>query len=141
MNPMVIRFLSFAALGALASASPARDYPVDAGWSRAPDLSVYGALRLSSELAQEQEILCRGRNPAVVEDRWRAAYAAREAWITDALTRRYGTSAIARAARVNVGRITCATFSDDRWRKHHYRMLRLLEYRLVPRDHFRRPAP
>ena len=137
----MIRFLSFAALGVLASAGLARDYPVEAGWSRAPDLSVYGALRLSSELAQEQEILCRGRNPAAIENKWRTAYAAREAWITDALSRRYGALAVSRAANVNVGRITCATFSDDRWRKHHYRMLRLLEYRLVPRDHFRRPAP
>jgi hypothetical protein len=133
--------LSFAALSASASAGSARDHPVEAGWSRAPDLSVYGALRLSSELAQEQEILCRGRNPAMIEDKWRAAYAAREAWITEALARRYGSAAVARAANRNVGRITCATFPDDRWRKHHHRMLRLLEYRLVPREHFRRPAP
>lgn len=138
---MLMRLFYVAGLLLAASASPARDYPVEAGWSRAPDLSVYGALLLSSELAQEQEILCRGRNPASVEDKWRAAYAAREAWIADALTRRYGALAVSRAARVNIGRITCATFSDDRWRKHHYRMLRLLEYRLVPRDHFRRPAP
>ncbi len=137
----MIRFICLAALGLVPSASPARDYPVDAGWSRAPDLSVYGALRLSSELAQEQEILCRGRNPASVEDKWRGAYAAREAWIADVLTSRYGAGAVARAANVKVGRITCTTFPDDRWRKHYYRMLRLLEYRLVPRDHFRRPAP
>ena len=135
------RFLCLATLGLVATASQARDYPVDAGWSRAPDLSVYGALRLSSELAQEQEILCRGRNPASVEDKWRRAYAAREAWIADVLTSRHSAGAVARAADVKVGRITCTTFPDDHWRKHHYRMLRLLEYRLVPRGHFRRSAP
>ncbi len=136
-----VRSLGLVALALAATASQARDYPVGAGWSRAPDLSVYGALRLSSELAQEQEVLCLGHNPASVEDRWRAAYAAREAWIREALSRRYGTAAVARAADVKVGRIACTTFRDDRWREHHFQMLRLLEYRLVPRDHFRRPAP
>lgn len=137
LKPALIIFL----IWPLAVAASARDTSVGTGWSRAPDLSVYGALVLSSELAQEQEMLCRGRNPALVEDEWRAAYAARQAWIADAMTRRYGASAVARAAGVRVGRLTCPTLSDRSWRRHHERMLRLLELRLVPRDHFRRPAP
>jgi hypothetical protein len=125
----------------IATSAAARDLTVGTGWSRAPDLSVYGALVLSSRLAQEQEILCRGRNPARIEDEWRAAYGAREAWIADALRRRYGLGPVARAADVKVGRLTCPTIADRSWLRHHDRVLRLLELRLVPRDHFRRAAP
>ena len=115
----------------------ARDYPVGTGWSRAPDLSVYGALVLSSALAREQDILCAGRNPARVEDDWRTTYAAREAWIADALATRYGEAAVARAANMQIGRITCPTLADRQWRRHHGRMLRLLELRLYPREQWR----
>jgi hypothetical protein len=121
----------------ISSSALARDYPVGSGWSRAPDLSVYGALVLSSALAREQEILCAGRNPARVEDEWRGVYAAREAWIADALTSRYGAPAVARAANMQVGRITCPTLNDHQWRRHHGRMLRLLELRLYPREQWR----
>lgn len=128
-------------LAGFAPPALARDAPVGTGWSRASDLSVYGALRLASGLAQEQEVLCAGRNPARVEDRWRAAYAAREAWIADALRARYGQAAVARAGAAEVGRITCPAVTSSVWRRHHHRMLHLLEYRLVPRDHFRRAGP
>jgi hypothetical protein len=124
-------------VAAFAASASARDYPVGTGWSRAPDLSVYGALMLSSALAREQDILCDGRNPALVEDAWRATYTAREAWIADALTTRYGAAAVARAANVQVGRITCPTLENHQWRKHHGRMLRLLELRLYPREQWR----
>jgi hypothetical protein len=115
----------------------ARDYPVGTGWSRAPDLSVYGALVLSSRLAREQEILCVGRNAALIEGEWRATYAARETWIADALTTRYGAEAVARAGNRQVGRITCPTIKDYAWRRHHNRMLRLLELRLYPAEQWR----
>jgi hypothetical protein len=137
----MIRALTAILLAIFAAPALARDPSVGTGWSRAPDLSVYGALVLSAEIAQEREMLCRGRNPAAVEDAWRAAYGARAAWIADAMTRRYGAAAVARAGQVKVGRLTCPTFADQSWRRHHESMLRLLELRLVPRDHFRRPAP
>jgi hypothetical protein len=133
-----IRGLLLATLLILApSGVLARDYPVGTGWSRAPDLSVYGALMLSSALAREQAILCEGRNPALVEDAWRQTYAAREAWIEGALTTRYGRAAVARAANVQVGRITCPTLENHQWQRHHGRVLRLLELRLYPREQWR----
>lgn len=137
----MIRSCILALIAFLTAPASARDIAVGTGWSRAPDLSVYGALVRSSELAQEQDILCRGRNPARVEDEWRRLYGAREAWIADALRTRYGDAAVTRAERIDVGRIECPVIARADWRRHHARMLRLLEFRLVPRDHFRRPAP
>ena len=122
---------------ATGAGAAARDYPVGTGWSRAPDLSVYGALVRASALAREQEILCAGRNPARVEEDWREVYAARETWIADVLTARYGAAPVARAAGVQVGRISCPTLESHGWRRHHGRMLRLLELRLYPRDQWR----
>ncbi len=137
-----MRLILSLALMLAANSATAREYPVGTGWSRAPDLSVYGALLRSSALAREQDILCSGRNPALVEDEWRSNFGAREAWIADALRARYGPAAVARlGAGATVGRITCPVVSDNNWRLHHHRMLRLLELRLVPRDHFRSPAP
>lgn len=135
---MLRTLLALTFLGLLGGTPAAgRDYPVGTGWSRAPDLSVYGALLLSSALWREQQILCRGRNPARVEDEWRDVYAAREAWIADALTSRYGALAVTRAANVQVGRIACPMIEDHKWRRHHGRMLRLLELRLIPREQWR----
>jgi hypothetical protein len=119
------------------SPAMARDYPVGTGWSRAPDLSVYGALVLSSALAREEAILCGGRNPARVEDDWRATYAEREGWVADAMQARYGVDAVERAANIKVGRISCPTVEDYKWRRHHGRMLRLMELRLIPTDQWR----
>ncbi|HEV2747293.1 MAG TPA: hypothetical protein VGW34_08350 [Allosphingosinicella sp.] len=107
--------------------------PPGTGWSRAPDLSVYGAMDLAGELAREQEVLCLGRNPAAVEARWHAQFGAREAWIAATLAARHGAAAVAEAERPMVSREPCPLVVDHKWRRHHRDMLRLLELRLHPR--------
>src|SRR3712207_5671070 len=84
------------------------------GWSGAPDLSVYGAMDMAGELAREQEVLCLGRNPAAVADRWRYEFAAREDWIRAALTQRYGATAVAGEAARVAGREPCPEVMDER---------------------------
>lgn len=111
-----------------------------AGWSRAPDLSVYAAMTQAGDLAREREILCAGANPAVVADSWQARFGAREAWIGQALAARYGTAAMARARIYPVGRESCPAIPDYRWREAHIELLRLLEVRLYPHDSWRRAA-
>jgi len=91
---------------------------------------------LAGKLAREQSILCVGQNPALVDAYWTAEFVAREAWIANALTNLYGADAVAREASRRVGRATCPTIADDDWRREHARLLRLLELRLYPRDHW-----
>ena len=126
---------------ALAACQPndARDSrpPVGTGWSRAPDLSVYGGMVLAGKLAREQDVLCARQNPALIEGYWTAEFEARETWIASALTNLYGADAVAREANRRVGRATCPTIRDDNWRREHARLLHLLELRLYPRDHWR----
>lgn len=106
------------------------------GWSRAPDLSVYGALDQAREVVREQEILCLGRSPAAVDARWRTQFAAREEWIAAALVARHGADTIAEIESRVPPRHRCQTMSDGRWRRHYTRMLRLLELRLYPADYW-----
>lgn len=86
------------------------------GWSRAPDLSVYGAMKLAGALGREQEILCHGRDPALVETRWRTRFAEREEWIAGTLAARYGTAPVEEAERIRVGRERCEMIGRNRWR-------------------------
>jgi hypothetical protein len=108
--------------------------PVGAGWSRAPDLSVYVALNQAGQLAREQEILCLGRNPALVDDRWRGEFGARHEWIEAALAARHGAEVLAASERRLIGREPCPEIINDRWERHYSRLLRLLELRLYPRE-------
>ena len=110
---------------------------VGTGWSRAPDLSVYGGMVLAGKLAREQDVLCARQNPALIDSYWRAEFEARETWIANALTNLYGADAVAREANRRVGRATCPTIRDDNWRREHARLLHLLELRLYPREHWR----
>lgn len=111
--------------------------PVGSGWARAPDLSVWSAMGVAREIAVEQEVLCFGRNPALVEARWRAAYGAREDWIEGAMVRRYGLPALVRAETDPIGREPCERVRGNRWRDHYARLLRVLELRLYPRESWR----
>jgi len=102
------------------------------GWSRAPDLSVYSAMRVFGEVAQEQEILCQGFGPAGVRRDWSEDFAGREARVTAALATRHGARALsdAEAAAVATRSVPCRDWPNDRWRDQYVRMLRLLEARL-----------
>jgi hypothetical protein len=37
---------------------------------------------------------------------------------------------------MRVGREPCPTFREDRWHRHHARLLRMLELRLYPKDYW-----
>lgn len=111
---------------------------VGTGWSRAPDLSVYGALDVAAEVAREQEILCFGRNPAEVDAAWRAEFGARADWIAATMIDRYGADAVALATSQAVGREPCPTIANNEWRRSYARLLRTLELRLYPAGHWSR---
>jgi hypothetical protein len=123
------------ALAGCATATPSVP-AVGTGWSRAPDLSVYSAMQTAGRVAREQDVLCERRNPAEVDDLWRAQFSEREAWIANALEVRYGAAAVRANAGLSVGREPCPTVRNDRWHRHHARLLHLLELRLYPKDHW-----
>ncbi|HEV2541303.1 MAG TPA: hypothetical protein VGU70_00930 [Methylobacterium sp.] len=114
--------------------------PVGTGWSRAPDLSIYGAMDMAGELARESEIVCRGRKPGAVSRRWQAEFGAREDWIRSALAQRYGAEALAAEERRVPGRSRCTTFDLDDWRSHYADLLRVLELRYYPPGHWETPS-
>jgi hypothetical protein len=121
-------------IGACALAGCAADSWVTpgTGWSRASDLSVYGAMDIYGEVAREQAILCQGFAPAGVTAGWARDFGAREAAVTAALAARHGEEALAEAEAAAVASrpIPCAELPDGRWRRHYARLLRLLETRL-----------
>jgi hypothetical protein len=127
-------------IASLALAACSKSGAVGAGWSRAPDVSVYAAMVQAGELAREREVLCAGANPATVADGWQARFGAREAWIADALAARYGQAPLARARIQPVGREDCPAIADHRWRDAHADLLRLLELRLYPRSWWEQAA-
>ena len=127
---------SLTLLGACAAPSTPPPPAVGTGWSRAPDLSVYSAMRTAGEIAREQDVLCWGRNPAEVDDLWRTQFSAREAWIATALQTRYGPEALQEHGPLRVGREGCPTFREDRWHRQHAQLLRMLELRLYPKDYW-----
>ena len=102
------------------------------GWSRAPDLSVYSAMRVFAGVAQEREMLCQGFRPAGVRRDWAEDFAGREARVAAALAARHGAGALseAEAAAVATRQVPCSDWPNDRWRNQYVRMLRLLEARL-----------
>jgi hypothetical protein len=95
-------------------------------------------MRTAGEIAREQDVLCWGRNPAEVDDRWRIQFSEREAWIASALEARYGPAALQASGPLRVGREHCPTFNSGKWHRHHAELLRALELRLYPRDYWSR---
>lgn len=121
-----------AALAATLGACAATDLPPGAGWSRAPDLSVYSAMTLYGGVAREQAMLCGGFSPASVESHWHEDFGARHAAIESALVSRHGADAVERAeaAAVATRRVPCPDVPSLTWRENYARLLRLLETRL-----------
>lgn len=101
-----------------------------AGWSRAPDLSVYASMDLYGEIARQQASLCGGFTPVTVRDRWARDFGSREAAVTAALAARHGAAAVERAEVDPMRRVRCGDFIDLKWRHQYARLLRLLEMRL-----------
>lgn len=102
------------------------------GWSQAPDLSVYAAMTTFGGIAREQSVLCGGFATASVERHWREDFGAREAAVTARLAERRGAEPVRQAAAraAPTRRVGCPDVPDLRWRRHHARLLRLLETRL-----------
>jgi hypothetical protein len=100
------------------------------GWSRAPDLSVYGAMDQYGAIAREQSVLCGGFGTATVADAWQEDFGAREAAVTARLADRHGTGAVAAAVEGRRLRAPCEPVPTLKWRHRYERLLRLLEARL-----------
>jgi hypothetical protein len=100
------------------------------GWTRAPDLSVYGAMEMYGGIAREQSILCQGFRIEVVRDRWRDDFGARADAVQAALVARHGAEAVERAGLYPTRRVACPNIPDMSWRVQYARLLRLLETRL-----------
>ena len=100
------------------------------GWSRAPDLSVYGSAQAYARIAWEQDVYCEGADPAGATASLERSYGGRDAAVRAALTARHGAEALARTRRHFVARVPCGDVPDPQWRDRYGRMLRLLEIRL-----------
>jgi hypothetical protein len=103
------------------------------GWSRASDLSVYGAMHVYARAAVDQEILCAGFTPASTSAVWAREFGARQEAVTGAMVRLYGEEALARARAAWAPSVACRELPDHRWRARYARQLRLLEIRLLAR--------
>lgn len=115
---------------ALAGCSTMDDAHAGNGWTRAPDLSVYGAMEMYGGIAREQSILCQGFRTEVVRDRWQSDFGARADAVQAALVTRHGAEAVERAGLYPARRVACPNIPDMSWRVQYARMLRLLETRL-----------
>lgn len=123
--PVRIALAALALLGAAAAgAAPGN------GWSRAPDLSVYGALTTFGQVAREESALCAGFRTATVVRRWEREFAGREAAVTAALVERHGAEAVQRAALRPTRRVECPDIPYGVWWSHYERLLSLLERRM-----------
>lgn len=100
------------------------------GWSRASDLSVYGAMHIYARAAVDEEVLCAGFTTESTARHWENDFAARQQAVTAALEGRYGTEALERARRVWAPSVPCGDLPDYSWRRRYERQLRLLETRL-----------
>jgi hypothetical protein len=114
----------------LAGCSTTNDVHAGNGWTRAPDLSVYGAMEMYGGIAREQSILCGGFSTEVVRDRWRNDFGARADAVQAALVARHGAEAVERAGLYPTRRVACPNIPDASWRVQYARLLRLLETRL-----------
>ncbi len=122
--------MALIAAGALAACSTMNDVRAGSGWSRAPDLAVYGAMEMYGGIAREQSILCGGFRTEVVRERWRSDFAARADAVETALIARHGVEAVERAGLYPARRVACPNIPDMSWRVQYARLLRLLETRL-----------
>ena len=123
--------------GCTTYASPPPPPIVGTGWSRAPDLSVYAAMRTAAQMAREQDVLCWGRNPAQVDDYWNKQFGPREAWIAAALAARYGDVALeVNGQPMRTAREDCPDIIDDYWHDQHAQLLHMLELRLYPKSYW-----
>ena len=121
--------LALGALMLVGIAGPAEAAP-GSGWSRAPDLSVYGAMTTLGQVAREESLLCAGFATETVMRRWQRRYAAREAAVTDALIARHGAEAVGRAASLPTRRVECPDIPYGVWWRRYERLLVLLERRM-----------
>jgi len=122
--------LILAASLALSACSTTNVTQAEAGWSRAPDLTVYAAMEMYGGIAREQSMLCGGFRPDVVRDRWARDFGARADAVRAALTARHGVEAVERAELAPTRRTPCPDVADLSWRHQYARMLRLLEIRM-----------
>ncbi len=125
---MMRSVIALAAL-ALTAAVPASAAP-GSGWSRAPDLSVYGAMTTMGQVAREEATLCAGFRTARVMERWERDFGAREAAVTAALVDRHGADAVQRAMQLPTRRTSCPAIPYGVWRGNYERLLVLLERRM-----------
>jgi hypothetical protein len=100
------------------------------GWSRAPDLSVYGSAHAYARIAWEQEVYCEGTSPARASASFEREFGARESAVRAALAARHGEAALARAGRHFIASVPCGDVPDAQWRDRYGRLLRVLEIRL-----------
>ena len=119
------RLIALAALGALGGCSTAPG----TGWSRANDLSTYGAMHVFARAAIDQEAYCFGRDPALTLADWNRDFAVRQRAVTQVLIGRYGADRTDEARQVYAPRVACGDIHDPQWRIRYTRMLRLLETR------------
>lgn len=124
-----MRWVAGIAGSALAIAAPVAAAPGN-GWSRAPDLSVYSAMKVFSVIAREELTLCAGFRTDRVVARWERDFAAREAAVADALAVRHGAEAVARAEARPTRRVGCPDVPYGVWRRRYARLLNLLERRM-----------
>ena len=125
----MMRLAAWLAALTLALTAPAAAAP-GTGWSRAPDLSVYGALTTIGQVAREESTLCAGFGTVSVMRRWERAFGAREAAVTAALVERYGAEAVERAAQRPSRRVPCPPLPYGVWWDPYEDLLVLLERRL-----------
>ena len=123
------RMFPLLALGALSALSACSTAP-GTGWSRASELSIYESMHVFARAAVDEEMLCAGFSPASTARSWEREFGARQEAVTEAMTRRYGTAAVARARRTWAPSIACGNLPDARWRLRYARQLRLLETKL-----------
>lgn len=109
---------------------PAAASAQGSGWSRAPDLSVYGAMTTISQVAREESLLCAGFSTASVMRRWRRHFGDREAVVTAAMVDRYGAEAVQRAVQRPSRRVPCPPLPYGVWWGPYEELLMLLERRL-----------
>jgi hypothetical protein len=117
-------------LSAIAAAALVGCAGTGSGWSRAPDLSVYGSAHAYARVAWEQDVYCEGATPAAASASFAREFGGRDAAVRAALVERHGEEALARARRHFVSRVPCGDVPDAQWRDRYGRLLRVLEIRL-----------
>jgi len=100
------------------------------GWSRASDLSVYSSAHAFARMAWEQQVMCRGADPAQASAGFEREFGARDAAVRAALIRKHGEAALARSGTAFVPLRECGDRIGGRYRGRYVQLLRVLEIRL-----------